>query len=284
MLRRVVPLLARSIADLWDNILVLIVANSIWAISVLPGLALFFLGGGIAILLGAVVIMVLFMGPTTAGLFYATADVTRRERLELREFFTGIKRFYVRGWMLAGINGIFGVLAYFNLVFYNSKDIAGTPLAYLSIFWFYLLVVWFTLQLYMWPLALRMERLRIGLLFRNAALATFKYPFFSLVLSLILLTVLVLSFFTGFIITVIIGAALHTVISNKALAAVLEVEESRATGQNTALAMNLPPPLETEAAVEKAENRAVPTRNSPPGVTRRSTSLPKKTEKRDGKE
>lgn len=177
MIRRILPTIGRSLLDLWDNILVLSVANCAWALSALPGLLIFFLGGGVLLGLVAIAVMVLTLGPTTAALFYMTSEVTRLERLEVREFVVGIRRFYRRGWAVGAINGVFAVLAYFNLVFYSSKDLTGSPLALLFIVWVYFTFVWFTLQIYMWPLALRMEEFKVGLLLRNSALATFKYPF-----------------------------------------------------------------------------------------------------------
>jgi len=231
MLRRVLPIIGRSIADLWDNILVLVAANVLWALSALPGVVLFLLGSNIFTVLGLIILEVLLLGPATLALFYLTSEVSRREHLELREFFIGLKRFYKRGWAVAGLNGFFLLLAYFNLVFYSSGEVASSPISVLSILWVYVLLVWLTMQLYLWPLALRMEQLKIGLLLRNTALATLKYPFYSLLMTLFLLILAVISFLLGFVPTVIFGAAFHILVSNKALTAVLEREQSRLTAQ-----------------------------------------------------
>ncbi len=283
MVRRVFPLLLRSLADLWDNVLTLTVCNAMWALSALPGIFILFLGPNIIVLACAVAVLVASLGPSTAGLFYVTADVTRRERVELREYFTGVRRFYRRGLVLAALNGVFLVLAYFNLAFYSSTEIAGTPISLLSILWVYLLVVWFTMQIYMWPLALRMEKLKIGLLLRNSALATFKYPFFSLLIALFLLLLLAASFFSRFIVTVIIGATFQAIVCNKAVAAVLEQEQLRQEQQlgRAGLAMEVPPPLHAEEEI--LESKPVPTVNTPPGVTRRSTSISRNTTNRKDK-
>lgn len=277
MVRRILPILVRSLADLWDNLLVLVIANALWALSAMPGLAFLFLGGSVLAIVAMLVGLVLLVGPATMSLYYITADVNRRERVELREYLRGIRRYYRRGWALAALNAVFAIIAYFNFIFYSSKDVAGSPIALLSVIWLYLAVVWFTFQIYMWPLALRMEKLKIGLLLRNSALATFKYPFFGLVLALFLLLLLILSFFTAFVVTIIFGAVFQALVSNRALGVVLEQEEARSTGQNsttvTGLAMNVPPPLEKKAPAPEEVTEAIPTRNTPVGVKQRGTSI-----------
>jgi hypothetical protein len=278
MVRRVLPIIGRSLADLWDNILTLVAANAVWALAALPGMAVFLLGGSLLVAALAVVVLVLLLSPPTMGMFYLTADVTRRERLELRSFFAGIRQYYRRAWVVGAINGLFVILAYFNFIFYNAQASAGSPLAIIAVVWIYIVVVWFTMQIYMWPLALRMEQLKPWLLIRNSALATFKYAFFSLLLGLFLLVVLIASFFTAFLITVIVGTAFHTIVCNKALSVVLEVEQARANpssegGTASALALDVPPPLEKVQFQEKVESVQAPTVNTPPGVKRRGESI-----------
>jgi uncharacterized membrane protein YesL len=276
MFRRALPIIGRSLADLWDNILTLTVVNALWALSALPGLLLFFLNGGLIMSLLAIVVLVLTLGPTTAALFYVTAEVSREEKLELRDFFTGVRRYYKRGWVAAGINAAFIVLDYFNLVFYSSSAMAGSPLALLFILWVYLTLLWFMMQIYLWPLVLRMETLKVFLLLRNSVLATFKYPAFTFILTLFLLALLIGSFYTAFVLHVLAAMALQAIISNKALLEVLERERGRS--ETAALPIDVPPPLEKIQRVEDLpesalEHEPVPTRNAPDGVKRRSPSI-----------
>lgn len=278
MIRQILPVIGRSLADLWDNIMVLTVANMMWALTIIPGMLIFLLGGGYLVAIGGLLVLALFVSPASMGMFYLTADITRREKVEMRSFFTGIRQYYLRAWVVAAMNVVFIILAYFNLLFYNSQAMAGSPLAIVAVIWAYIILVWFTMQIYMWPLALRMEKLKPWLLLRNSALATFKYPFFSILLGLFLLALLVASFFTAFIITVIVGTAYHTIVCNKALDVVLNAEEERSGKEKegsmaAALALEVPPPLPKVEFTEKVESEQAPTVNTPPGVKRRGESI-----------
>jgi len=277
LLRQALSAVGRSLLDLWENILVLATANIVWALSLLPGV---FVGslikGGLLIFVLAFLIMTLLAGPTTIGMFYMTADTSRRERIELSDFWTGIKRYYRRGWLLAGINSLFILLVVFNLVFYSQPGFSDSPIRLMYIVWVYVILTWFMLQLYLWPLAIRMEpegRLPLRLLLRNALLAMFKYIGFSLIVGLITLLILIGSVVAVLIPMVLFGMALYGLISNRAAKMVLVRENERAAAENvqaTPLTPIIDTPLEiTRPVNEKAVALEVETRNPPPGITRR---------------
>ncbi len=285
MVRKAPRIIMKALVSLWENILVLVAANAIWAFSLVPGIFIFSIGGGIWTLLGAIFFLIFLSGPTTVGLFYLTSNISRLERVELRDFFTGIKLYYGRGWLLSGLNVLFFLLAYFNLTFYTSPDLAGNPVSYLFLLWIYLIMVWFIFQIYVWPLALRMEKFKIILLLRNAAIASFKYPFYSLAIGLVLFLTLLGSIISALVITVIFGAAFHTLLSNKALMGILELEEEKNAGlaEKNQVALDLPlAPVKKEP--EKELRAPGPTRNIPPGVIKRSPGLPRNLPQRGKRE
>lgn len=227
MLHRIIPIFAKTLFDLWDNILVIVVANVIWALSLAPA----FLIGQARLpvpynIFAVAVALAIFSGPTTVGLYALTSEVEREERLELGQFFSGIRQYYQRGWLLILFNLAFCIFAYFNIVFYSSQDF---PIKAFSIAWIWVIFFWFLLQIYLWPMAIRLEgKLQVRLLFRNALLATFKYLGFNLILGLLMAIGLIGSVLASLLPTVIVGMSLQAMLSNNMLREVLRQERERA--------------------------------------------------------
>ncbi|NWJ45219.1 MAG: hypothetical protein HXX08_04990 [Chloroflexi bacterium] len=224
MFNRIIPVFLRALADLWDNLLVLVLANILWAISLLPAVLLLNLPVPVPyVYLISILPLIVLGGPATIGLFSLTANVTRLERLELGEFFKGIRTYYWRGIILAILNLIFAAFAYINLAFYASINVAG---GLVSILWLWLIFFWLVLQVSLWPMAISIEnRLSLRLLFRNSLLATFKYLFFTLLIGIVLGIILCGSYYLLFLPTVLFGMSYHTLVSNNALQAILDKEK-----------------------------------------------------------
>ncbi|MEI7554115.1 hypothetical protein [Candidatus Chlorohelix sp.] len=235
MFNRIIPVFLCALADLWDNLLALVLANILWAISIIPAVLLLNLPVPAPyVYFIAILPLIILGGPATIGLFALTANVTRLERLELGEFFKGIRTYYGRGIILAILNLIFASIAYINLAFYASINVAG---GVVSIIWLWLIFFWLVLQVSLWPMALRIEnRFSLRLLFRNSLLATFKYLFFTLIIGLVLGIILFGSYYLLFLPTVLFGMSYHTLVSNNALQAILDKEkliiESKSSGKD----------------------------------------------------
>ncbi len=271
MFRQSFRILGRSLWELWDNIFVLVVANLIWALALVPAMAsISFIGGWIGIGL-ALISLVLLTGPATLALYDLTLNANRRERLELYVYMQSVRQNYRRGWVVGLLNVIFLVLAFVNLTFYSSLASSNSPLGIALILWGYVGFIWFTMQLHLWPLAVRMEKFSLWGLVRNAFLATFKYPVLSLVLGLVLGLFFLASGLVSFLPLVIFGLSFHALVSNKALNLVLEKEQVRVNSQPkedgespyriTESPLPPPPPV--------SEAKAFSTRNTPAGVRRR---------------
>jgi hypothetical protein len=225
MVNRILPTFFRSLLDLWDNLLVLVIANLIWTLCLTPVVLLLYLPLDFPlILLPPALALVLIGGPTTIGLFSLTSGVTRLERLDLGQFFSGIRQYYRRGMLLMAFNLLFVAVLYSNFLFYSQAGLP-TTIAWIIAFWVGLF--WFILQIFLWPLAVKLEdRLKIGLLFRNGLLATFKYLAFSMAIGLVLAIGAFGSYMVLFLPTAIGGMVLHALVSNQALGAILEHEKT----------------------------------------------------------
>ena len=272
MARQALIVLGRGLADLWDNLLVLVVANLAWALALLPGVSLLVFVPGLGLWLG-LILLVLLLGPATLALYSFTIEVTRREKIEFGEFWRGLKQYYRRGWVVGLVNAVFTILAIFNLIFYLSPGISNSPLGLGIILWAYISFIWFCMQLYLWPLAVRMEQFRLGIWLRNAFLAAFKYPALTLIVGLVMAIFFFVSFLVAFIPVVVFGMGYHALVSNRALSVVLVKERERAEalqkkGEQSSYAVDVPPLPEPETPSRPVYS----TRNAPPGVKRRGTS------------
>ncbi len=265
MARQALNILGRSLMDLWDNLFVIVVANLVWAVSLMPSFGVVTWLGGWPGLVAALALAVLLLAPATLALHFLTADVNRREKLEISEFWRGYRQFYRRSWLLGLLNAGFLIAAFVNIIFYSSQAVNNSPLQFITYLWFYLAFIWFSMQIYMWPLAVRMEPFRpIGLL-RNTFLATFKYPLLSLILGIFVAATFVLSSLLGFVPVVLFGVGYYAIIGNKALALVLAKEKERASSNSNSTYR-----VEATALPAKTEAAAVfSTRSAPPGVKRR---------------
>ncbi len=273
-MRQALNILGRGLADLWDNLFVLAIANLVWALSLVPGVGLAtFVNGGLGLSLG-LLMLVLLTAPTTLALYSFTIEINRREKVEFGEFWRGLKQYYRRGWVIGLLNVAFVVLSFFNLTFYLSPSIANSPLWLIVIVWGYIAFSWFCMQLYIWPLAVRMDKFKLGGLLRNAFLGAFKYPILTLILSVVMGAFFVVSYLLAFLPVILIGMTYYAIISNKALTVVLEKEQERLerlknNGEDSPPFQVDVPPL---PELEPEEKPVFTTRNTPPGVKRRGIS------------
>lgn len=270
MIKQAFGILGRSVLLVWDNLLVLTLANVVWALSLIPTLAtLSFVPGFVGIILG-VVLGAIFIGPSSLAFFVLTTEVTRQERLDFSEYIRGIRQYYKRGWLIGAINGVFGLLALFNLAFYGSPQLASSFFSVGIVLWGYVAFMWFTMQIYMWPLAVRLEKVTLGSLLRNSFLATFKYAGVTLIVGLFMAILLYLSLWVSFLPVILIGMAYYAVVCNKAVTLVLEREATRiatAGDKPSPYQVEIPPlPSKPDDAAEAA---FYTTRNAPPGVKKR---------------
>ncbi len=179
--------LGSSLRDLFDDFMLLIICNLLWALLSLPLwlLAYALLGAGQPFAAAATAMIgVLPAGPATAGLYVIAYRVTDGLASKLGDFFVGVRRHARLGIILTGI-GMGGLLVIlFNLGFYLSvTNLFGGLMLGL---WLYLLIFWLGLQIYAFPLAFLQEQPDLRTIARNAFLMTVGRPIFT-ILTLLLM-------------------------------------------------------------------------------------------------
>ncbi len=264
-------ILGQSLLDLWENLLVLVTANLAWGIALIPVLGLSLVLGGLLGTVLALVLLVIIVAPVTLGLYSLTAEVDRREKLELGDFRRGVRQNYRRAWLLGSINVIFFVLLLFNWAFYSSGSVANTPLSYLFFLWIYVGFLWFSMQLFLWPLAARMDKVRLLPLLRNGVLAALKYPLISFGLGLVMAIFFLLSFYLAFLPVILFGMSFYALIGNKALTVVLQRERERAARQEQQGGNASPYQVDLPELPSKEAEAVFPGGTLPPGVKRRGS-------------
>ncbi len=271
MVRQAINILRLALLDFWDNLLVLTTANLIWAFSLVPAVGVAALLGNLLGLIAGALVAAIFVGPASLALYSLTTEVNRRERLELGDYFRAIKRLYRRGWLLGLLNALFIILAIVNIIFYSSSTFQNNPLTILIFLWVYLVFSWFVAQLYLWPLAVRMEPFTLRGLLRNTFLSTFKYPVISLLVGGLMTALLFASYLLGFLPVILFGMVFHALVSNQALTAVVERENQRAEAlkEQGLGASNYQVEVPLLPVAEPEPDPLYTTRNAPPGVKRR---------------
>jgi hypothetical protein len=229
LFRRVFTVLATVVYDFWDNLIVAVTANLIWSLFLIPPLlvGLLPLASPFGLML-VLLVLGLTIGIPTIGLFNMTTDMRREERLEIADFWRGMKQFWKRGLGLMLLNSGFFIIVYANIFFY-ANQFAGTPVVFLSVIWLYLGAMWLIMQMYVWTQAVRGDEFKLKQIFRNALLATFKYSQFSLPLGIIYFAVLIgLAFVIGVIPIIFAGGIMFAMLGNRAWNAILERENQLA--------------------------------------------------------
>src|SRR5436190_2162054 len=110
-----------SIKDLFDELFLLLGINVLWVLINLPlaALVVFLLFGGAFVPASiALLLLVLTLGPTNAGLYTVAQRVTEGRTASFRLFFEGLRQNFKLSWQIYGL-WMFGlVLILFNLQFY----------------------------------------------------------------------------------------------------------------------------------------------------------------------
>jgi uncharacterized membrane protein YesL len=211
--------LGSSLRDLFDDFLLLIACNLLWALLSLPLWALAFTllsAGAPALAAAAALLGVLPAGPATIALYYVAYRITDGRATKIVDFFGAMRQHARIGIMLTGIAFAGLLMILFNLGFYLSVNNAfgGAMLG----LWIYLLVFWLGVTLYAFPLAFLQDQPDLRLIARNAFLMSVGRPIFTFLTLVLMALILGLSLF------LVVPALLLTV-------AFLPVWATRATRQ-----------------------------------------------------
>src|SRR5262245_43814149 len=178
----------KSLKDLFDDLFVLALVNILWIVINAPlAVVIFFALPNITTLSIALLLSVLTLGPSNAGLYTVAERITEGRTSSWRDFFSGIRTYAVLSWKVYGLWMLGLVIILVNLQFYSQND--TTIAAFLRVLFLYFTVVWFGFLMYIGPLMLLQTDKRIRTIARNAALMTFGRPVFTLV-TLVLMAII----------------------------------------------------------------------------------------------
>lgn len=180
-----------AIKDVFEEFLLLIICNLIWAFMSLPllGLALTMVEplGVVAAIITALIGSVP-AGVASVGLAFVAHRVSEGRAIKLGHFFEGMRAYWRPGALL-GLIWIFGLAVI--LVDLNFYGTMGNLLGSLMLgLWFYALVIWLGALIYAFPLLLLQDQPRLRIMARNALLMTLGRPIFTLA-TLVLMSVIV---------------------------------------------------------------------------------------------
>jgi hypothetical protein len=211
-----------ALRDLFDEFLLLIICNLIWAVLCAPLWVLAFgllLAGEGVFAVAAALVGVLPAGPATAGLYAVAARVTDGRASKVGDFFAGMRAYAgpAIAVTLAAVAGLGLIL--FNLSFYLAvNNIFGGLMLGL---WLYLLIAWLGVIVYAYPLIFLQERPDLRLIARNSALMALGRPLFTVATLLLMGLVTLLSAYLVLPL-LIITAALLAIWSTKATRTLIE--------------------------------------------------------------
>jgi uncharacterized membrane protein YesL len=181
----------KSLKDLFEDLFILALVNILWLlINALPAVAAFFALRNPNALYLVMLVSVLTLGPSSAGLYAVAERVTDGRTSSWRDFFAGMRADPVLSWKVYGLWMLGLVVILVNLQFYSQNE--STIAAFLRILFLYFAVVWFGFLMYIGPLLQLQTDKRIRTIARNAALMTFGRPLFTLV-TLALMAIIVVA-------------------------------------------------------------------------------------------
>ncbi len=157
--------------DYYEEMFTLAGANLLWVVLSIP---------------------VITLPATTAGMLYLTNQIAHHRRsIEFRMFFEGIKLYWWKSYLLAGLNVLAAVIFYTNFRFYGQFE--GQWAVIVRGLFVGLAAMWALIQVYVFPMLLEQEEPKLRMALRNAAFLTFASPITTLTLVVLLAVVAAIS-------------------------------------------------------------------------------------------
>jgi hypothetical protein len=177
-----------GLRDFWEELIVLVLLNLLWSLSVLlPTLPLFVLGSLDLIWTLATILLLALPLPIVSGaLCFATNQVSRGQAIGWGTFVTGLGRYWAKSWAVALINLVVLILIAINVQFYGSV-LQGSWTGFARAAWLVVGVYWLLAQIFWFPMILELESERLLLALRNALVMVIVTPGFSLTLAVLMI-------------------------------------------------------------------------------------------------
>jgi uncharacterized membrane protein YesL len=202
---RALRLLRSSISAWYYDLFVLIAANIVWLVLSL---------------------LVLPLGPATAGLFYISNECAKGEPLSFGLFWKGMRRYARLSIKLSIAIIVITILLVVNVAFY--LNLHSTIGQIIGIVWIYAVVFWGIVLNYPFALMVQMDNPSLLKILRNSLLLFLDNVALSISMSIVTILIIVLSIFPlGFLPYIFGFFALLAIFQCKCLAILMEKYESK---------------------------------------------------------
>lgn len=177
----------QALRDLFDEFLLLTLANIIWAALSVPLFSIAYVAmvsNAALPAAAAALVGVLPAAPAFGGLYALSKRITEGRASKLTDFFTGMRTYALPAWRLYGIWMAGLALILWNLAFY-----AGVPglLGGLLIgFFLYLFMLWSAIIIYAFPMMVLLEQPSLRQIARNALILIVSRPIYTLITMLLM--------------------------------------------------------------------------------------------------
>jgi hypothetical protein len=161
-----------SIQDFWDEFVMLVLFNLLWSLAVfLPSLPVLLLGTLNPTSVGLAALLALPLPVVSGALCYVTNQVSRGRIPDLGTLAIGLRRYWRKSLLVAGINVLALVAVLFTLY---------------VVAWLVASVYWLLTQIYWFPMILELESESVWIGLRHSLALVLVSPGFTLLLGLIL--------------------------------------------------------------------------------------------------
>lgn len=201
--------LGKWFRTIWEDLFVLLMASAVWTV-VGWGPALLFFTLGLAPL--GVIALLIFLPPTTAGVYYVTHRLAHDFVGKLGHFWEGARLYARQAWIFALFNSLILAIIWANFQFYAPTEDgprnlgvgdfqlvvdSGAPWVIVArSILLTVMLVWLYSQLYAFPMLMEQKEPNVWYAMRNSLFIAFGSPLLTIVVSLILLALGVLILFT----------------------------------------------------------------------------------------
>jgi hypothetical protein len=182
-----------SLKDLWEEFVLLVALNLLWALTVaLPVTPFFLLQGGDPIWRLAASLLLAIPLPIVSGaLCFVANQIARGKFVGWGTFWTGLRRYWAKSLIVALINLVVLILLATNLQFYGAV-LEGMWTNFALSAWLVVGIYWLLVQIFWFPMLLELEDEQILVALRNALAMVIITPGFTLSLGTAILVLSVL--------------------------------------------------------------------------------------------
>ena len=140
------------------------------------------------------VFLVLPAGPVTAGIHNAANRVANYRRVESAFFWEGARSTIGKSWLLLGINLLLIAGVVVNIRFYGASTASWANIV--SIVWFWILNHHSDGRSVLFPLLWQQDDMSLKMVLRNSFILALRHPFYTFLMTVFQIVLIVVSVFT----------------------------------------------------------------------------------------